>query len=230
MDDRDGDLDSQEQISRVRRSRLDAGRSYDRLSRWYDLLTGPDRRITRIGLDWLALRPEERVLDLGCGTGSALVELARITGEEAVQAFGCDLSARMLARTRDKLHLAGVSAGLIRADAARLPFVDASFDALLLSFTLELFDTPEIPFVLAEIRRILRRGGRLLAISLAKTDHPGAMERSYEWLHSHLENLADCRPIYAQKFLKEAGFQVSQSLRVSLWGLPVDILLTDQLT
>ena len=84
------------EISRVERSRSQARASYDRLSKWYDLLEGgwetPPRRV---GLEMLAPRAGERLLEIGCGTGSALAELPA-----QVRAVGLDLSAGMLAQAR----------------------------------------------------------------------------------------------------------------------------------
>lgn len=211
-------------VSRVTRSKQAAREFYDRLCRWYDLLSGPDQQMTRLGLDWLALQPDQRALDIGCGTGAAMRELAGMTGGKA-RLSGCDLSPGMLARARIKLRREGERASLICADAVRLPHGTSAFDAVLLSFTLELFDTPEIPLVLAECRRILKPGGRLVVIALAKTDQPGWMERVYEWVHSRAGNIADCRPIYALHFLEQAGFHACKQLRRSIWGLPVDIIL-----
>lgn len=216
-------------ISRAGRPRSDVSRSYDRLSPWYDLLTGLDQRLTRMALGWLALQPGERVLDIGCGTGSSLLDLSRISGR-AAGLFGCDLSTGMLTRARFKMRRAGAPLNLTRADAVRLPFIPASFDALLLSFTLELFDSPEIPCVLAESQRVLKPGGRLLLVSLAKTAAPGLMERMYEWLHAHLESVADCRPIDSRQDILQAGFTVRQSRRETIWGLPVDLLLAGKPT
>ncbi len=55
--------------------------TYDRLSRWYDLLTGAsERRFRNLGLCELDVRPGERVLEIGPGTGQALVVLAQAAG------------------------------------------------------------------------------------------------------------------------------------------------------
>jgi ubiquinone/menaquinone biosynthesis C-methylase UbiE len=214
------------QVSRVQRPKMAARKLYDPLSRWYDTLARSEQKNTRHGLELLAAQPGEGILDLGCGTGSALLILDNITGSSA-HLVGCDLSLGMLtaAQRKYKRRRSLGSIDLMCADACALPILTDSFNGLLMSFTLELFDTPIIPAVLTECIRILKPGGRLAVVALAKTKKPGLMERSYEWLHTRCEQIADCRPIYTSYYVEQAGFYIRQHHRTSMWGLPVDILL-----
>jgi len=97
-------------------------------------------------------------------------------------------------------------------------------DGVFTSFTLELFDTPEIPKVLAEIKRVLKPGGRLVVVSISKGDRQGLMVKAYEWTHKHFPNLADCRPIYARRAIEDAGFDVKTVDIDHMW-VPVEIVL-----
>jgi ubiquinone/menaquinone biosynthesis C-methylase UbiE len=99
------------------------------------------------------------VLEIGPGTGHALVALAGSVGP-AGQVIGVDLSARMLGRSRRRAVQAGETSRtrLIQADAHRLPLRAGAFDALFMSFVLELTDTPQIPALLDGCRRVLRPG------------------------------------------------------------------------
>jgi ubiquinone/menaquinone biosynthesis C-methylase UbiE len=109
-------------------------------------------------------------------------------------------------------------------DAEAMPFGAGAFDALFMSFVLELFDTPQIPVVLQECRRVLRSGGRMAVVALSKEGEDGVMRRLYEWAHQQFPRVLDCRPIYVRKVLEDAGFQVLRVVERTIWGLPVEIV------
>ncbi|MFC7046294.1 class I SAM-dependent methyltransferase [Halobacteriaceae archaeon GCM10025711] len=209
------------------RPRTAAADTYDRLSDWYGLLADPfEREYRQAAVDALTLEPGETVLDVGTGTGAALPGIAGRVGPSG-RVYGLDLSAGMCEAARRNAREAGVAdrTGVVRGDALHLPFPEDSVDAVLLSFTLELFDTPYIPDVLAEVRRVLGPDGRLAVVSLAKTPSPGVTERAYEWTHRRWPALVDCRPIYVREHLTEAGFAVEKTGRATSWGLPVDVVV-----
>ncbi len=214
-------------MRRVFRGREATKKAYDRLAPIYDLLAGSsEHRAREEALTLLSPSPGEAVLELGCGTGTALRALAgRLAGRGRL--VGLDLSPRMLAQARRKLERAGLAEHLelYQGDAVAVPLADGAFDAVFTAFTLELFDTPQIPKVLAEVHRLLRPGGRFVVVSLLATRKPGPAERVYIFAHDHLEALADCRPIFLEALLQKAGLQVTSFRRLSLWGLPVGVAL-----
>ena len=214
-------------FSRVSRSKEEARATYTRLSRWYDLVEGPfERRSRERGLALLHVREGEYVLEIGFGTGQGLVAFARAVGSSGTVG-GIDLSEGMcrVAQARlDKAHLRARVA-LTCGDATRLPYAERSFDAVYMSFTLELFDTPDLPTVLGECARVLHAGGRLGVVALALRDKATPMSRLYAWAHRRFPRLADCRPIPVRQLVEEAGLRVEAVDARSMWGLPVDIVL-----
>lgn len=198
------------------------GASYDRLSRWYDLLAGHwEEGVKRQALSLLEARPGERVLDVGCGTGREVAALASKGGS----IWGVDLSAGMLRAASARLCRLGVRdrVVLLRADALRLPVRRASFDASLLCFSLELFPDVLLRAVLGEVHRALRPEGRLCVVSLSLAGGASLMRRLYQWGHERFPALLDCRPIHAQAEVRQAGFAVWANRLTSVGGLPVEI-------
>ncbi|MFF1918042.1 methyltransferase domain-containing protein [Streptomyces sp. NPDC058239] len=115
-------------------------------------------RLTDLMIERLAPRPGQRVLDIGCGIGKPATRLLRA---HPVKVVGITISESQVDQAR-----AGAAAnGLVdratfgHADAMRMPFPDASFDA---AWALEsLFHVPDRGRALAEAARVLRPGGRL---------------------------------------------------------------------
>jgi len=201
--------------------------TYDRISHWYDLLEGIwEKRVRRLALKKLDVRPGERVLEIGCGTGHVMLELARAAGVPG-RVYGLDLSPRMLDITRKRIEDAGVetTVALVRGDAASLPLKPAILDAVFMSFVLELFDTPEIPLVLSECRRVLRRGGRICAVSLSRACRTSRMRDLYDWGHLRFPRLLDCRPIFVRRALEAERFERCDAACDSVAGLPVELVV-----
>jgi demethylmenaquinone methyltransferase/2-methoxy-6-polyprenyl-1,4-benzoquinol methylase len=186
-----------------------------------------DKKYRDWGLGKLSARPGENILEIGFGTGHCLVALAGAVGSTG-RVIGLDISDGMLAIARGRLQKEGLSdrVDLHLGDAANLDFIEAnSLDGIFMSFTLELFDNPEIPRVLEECQRVLKPAGRLAVVSMTKTNPPGFAVRMYEWFHEHMPDYADCRPIFVRQALEQSGFQIQNICVSSMWGLPVEIIL-----
>ncbi len=199
---------------------------YNKIAKVYDLLAEHSEQPMREkGLAKLAVRPNERILEIGFGTGHCLVEIARLTGEKG-KVYGIDLSEEMLKLAQQLLEREGVAdrVELTCGDALTLPYEDGSMDGIFTSFTLELFDTPEIPQVLKEWKRVLKPGGRLSVVSLSKEGRQGIVIKAYEWTHKHFPNLIDCRPIYVREAIEEVGFDIQEAETDHMW-VPVEIVL-----
>jgi demethylmenaquinone methyltransferase/2-methoxy-6-polyprenyl-1,4-benzoquinol methylase len=137
---------------------------FDGVAERYDLTNtvlsfGQDRGWRRATRAALALRPGERVLDVGAGTGVSTEEL----GRSGAFAVGADLSIGMLSAGRR----ARPDVPLLAGDALRLPFADATFDAVTISFALR--NVVDVEGALREFGRVTRPGGRLVVCEFS---HP----------------------------------------------------------
>jgi len=211
----------------VSRTKGEAKRFYDRISRYYDYLAGAfERKYAVMALERLSIGEGETVLEIGFGTGHCLKRIAESVGQTG-KVYGIDISSSMMEITKKRLEKAGLAerAELYCGDAASLPFDDNTFDAVFMSFTLELFDTPEIPEVLEQIKRVLKPGGRLGVASMSKENGESIFLRLYEWTHNKWPKYVDCRPIYVEQSLREAGYTIKSKEKVRLFRLPGEFVV-----
>jgi demethylmenaquinone methyltransferase / 2-methoxy-6-polyprenyl-1,4-benzoquinol methylase len=141
----------------------DAVRSmFDRISPVYDAMNrtmtmGLDQRWRRATVAAI-VRPGDRVLDACCGTG----DLALAALDAGARVTGLDFSERMLERARRK----SAEVDWVQGDALALPFADASFDAATVGFGVRNLD--DLERGLAELRRVLRTGGRVAILEITR--------------------------------------------------------------
>lgn len=110
----------------------------------------------QLPIEWLNIPEGGVALDVGAGPGSITTSLAHAAGQDGL-ALGIDISEPMLARA--VRSAAGPQVGFLRADAQKLPFRDATFDAAISVAVLQL--VPDPAAALAEIARVLKPGARL---------------------------------------------------------------------
>jgi arsenite methyltransferase len=155
----------------------------------------------------LAAAPGERIVDLGCGPGFYVAELLEQVGPDGHVA-GIDASPAMLALAARRCAGRG-NAGFLRSGVATLPAADESFDAALCVQVLEY--VPDVAAALAEARRVLRPGGRLVAWDIDwstvswHSREPARMQRVLQTWDEHLSHPALPRTLAAR--LREAGFE-----------------------
>jgi demethylmenaquinone methyltransferase/2-methoxy-6-polyprenyl-1,4-benzoquinol methylase len=211
----------------VLRSKEQARRFYDRISTVYDYLTRAfEQKYAAMAAECLSVKEGETVLEIGFGPGHCLKRLAEAVGRTG-KVYGVDISSGMVEVTRRRLNKAQLMdrVELYCADATNLPYGDSTFDATFMSFTLELFDTPEIPRLLEDIKRVLKPEGRIGIVSMSKKNEESLLLRLYEWTHRKWPEYVDCRPIRLEQSLRDAGYEIRKYEKFKLFGLPGEIVL-----
>lgn len=151
------------------------------------------------------IQPGDRVLDIGCGPGFLLGEVAR----EAMQVVGVDLTPAMLAEARQRLEEKGYHNVCLReASAEALPYGDDRFDVVLCRLMLHHAADPMR--VLREAYRVCRPGGRMVLCDITAAEDPAKAD-----LHNRLERLRDPSHVAHYpatqlfRMMEEAGFTVT---------------------
>ncbi|MDP2795211.1 MAG: bifunctional demethylmenaquinone methyltransferase/2-methoxy-6-polyprenyl-1,4-benzoquinol methylase UbiE [Sulfurisoma sp.] len=140
------------------------------------------------------VRAGDRVLDVAGGTGDLSAAFARRVGASG-EVWLTDINNAMLTRGRDRLLDAGVLGPVSQCDAEKLPFPSDHFDCVTVAFGLRNMTHKEA--ALAEMRRVLKPGGRLLVLEFSKVWKP--LEPAYDfysfkilpWLGSKVANDSD---------------------------------------
>jgi ubiquinone/menaquinone biosynthesis C-methylase UbiE len=203
-DDHEGPEAHPRDRGRARRGRAGSGgrhrllnttEVFDRAAATYDVAAFPF--FTPFGealVEFANLEPGARVLDVGCGTGAALLPASRI----ASRAVGIELSPAMAARAREAVPAAEVVVG----DASQLPFADGEFDVVLSSFTV--FFMPDPSAALREWARVLAPGGRIVTATWGSADPRWGWERDVR-----MEFLSELEP----EVLQEIGGSLARISR-----------------
>jgi len=183
---------------------------WDRIARVYDLQLFLEKPALRTAIALAAVGSDDRVLDVGTGTGALLRELAR-SGSRPAEVVGVDTSTRMLERAR--------SAGLPdewqieQVDARRLPFADGQFSLVLAAYLLNVLSDEDGDAVLREAQRVLAPNGRLVVVAPVEPSSPFA--RPYRWLAELLPGrlprfFDGIRLLDPEPLIRAAGFQTER--------------------
>ncbi len=147
---------------------------FDSVAGKYDLMNdlmsaGLHRLWKRFTVEQSGLRPGQRVLDVAGGTADLAIQFARRVGANG-EVVLTDINPAMLARGRDRMLDAGIAAPAVQCDAEHLPFADGHFDCVSVAFGLRNM-THKVQ-ALAEMRRVLKPGGRLLVLEFSRVWQP----------------------------------------------------------
>jgi arsenite methyltransferase len=163
----------------------------------------------------LALRSGERVLDIGVGPGFLAAEMALDVGAGG-RVCGIDPSDNMLAIARNRAGQGGAPMELQPGEANNIPYPDSSFDVVTATQVLEYVQ--DLPGALAEIRRVLRPGGRILFLDtdwdsvVWHTTDRARMLRVLDAFEAHLSD--PHLPRTLQRSLERAGFDAAATPQV----------------
>lgn len=156
------------------RTRYSLQTLYTLLSPIYDgVVPWLSSRARTMGTDWLNVTDDERVLDVGCGTGLALQSLAAATPHGWTE--GLDLTPAMVDRARRRMEECPHDRyGLRVGNATALPYSSNTFDAVFSSYVIDVLPSSTIPRCLEEMHRVLRPNGRLVLVHLSPSRRPAA--------------------------------------------------------
>ena len=190
-------------------------------ARWYDILLkfkflGQLGKLREVPLDLAALRPGERVLDVGCGTGDLALAAARRVGPHG-PVVGIDAAPEMIEVAQRKARRMGRRVQFRLEPVEALSFPAGSFDVVLSSLMMHHLPGDLKQRALGEIRRVLRPGGRIVIIDIQPTARsprpwePGWLVTRLHRRHAHTG--AAPRPAGAAltDLLREAGFTATES-------------------
>lgn len=195
-------------------------RAYDWLARTITL--GGEQRFRRRTVDLAELKSGDAVLDVGCGTGTLLIEAAKRIGPSGLL-HGVDRSPEMLAHAARKAGAEHIRANFREASSDRLPFAEASFDVVFCTLMLHHLPAPMQVATVAEMRRVLRPGGRIVIVDMQRVKKVSALFSHIGLLHLFRSRatLPDWQKI--EEVLAQLG--VNLAARRGVWGETVCALV-----
>jgi len=170
-------------------------------------LLGGDRA-RRLLIDQANLQPRHRVLEIGCGTGTLLIQIAVAAPEVSVT--GLDPDPRALDRARAKAAPLRSAIHLDQGFADALPYPEATFDRVFSCFMFHHIESvDEKRRTLGEVRRVLKPGGQLHVLDFLQP--PSSQAGALGWLHAG-HRLADNTEPRMLALIRDAGLQSPLSI------------------
>ena len=185
-------------------------RVYEKLASVYDLVFGPTLHPGRIeAIQKMKIRPGDSVLEVGVGTG---INLSMYPSSCAIT--GIDLSAPMLEKAHDRILNKGLrNCRVMEMDAAQMAFPDESFDIVYAPYLISV--VPDPVKVAQEMRRVCRRGGRIVILNHFKSKNPimSRIETAISPLTVHIGFKAD---LDLNAFLTQAHLKPISTEKVNI--------------
>ncbi len=167
-------VEEQQKVHKVAEVFHSVASKYDVMN---DLMSGGLHRLWKVfTIAQAGVRPGFKVLDIAAGTGDLTKEFARQAGKTG-EVWHTDINESMLRVGRDRLLNKGLMTPTLLCDAEKLPFPDNYFDRVSVAFGLR--NMTHKDQALAEMRRVLKPGGKLLVLEFSKV--PELLQKPYDW-------------------------------------------------
>lgn len=198
---------------------------YDKASDFYHLIMGVwEIKVNKEAIKMADLKPGEIFLDLASGTGWVFKRLL-----EKTEGIAVDFSWNMCRHCKDY-------GSVVQADALSLPFKDESFDVVFSSFLLDLLPLNKIQPAIEEMKRVVKKDGRIVAVALSKEGKGigKAARILYEIFYDYWPMIggyrASSRPIYLRNEIERSGLKIVKDklTKIPLFQFPVEICVAQK--
>lgn len=179
---------------------------YDQFSSFYDLWgIFTEGRARQRAIALADIKNGENILDVATGTGVILADAARLNPNG--WNTGIDLSEGMLGKARARLKQIPGRIEVQQGSCLDIPFPDGTFDLLLNGYMFDLMPFERMPQILAEFRRVLKPGGRMVLVNMTIGEKPGS--HFFQWLYERSPRLmGGCRGVQLAEPVTKAGFEI----------------------
>jgi ubiquinone/menaquinone biosynthesis C-methylase UbiE len=173
-------------------------------------------------LEIAAIRDGESVLEVAVGTGLAFEKILKANPSGRNE--GIDVTEAMLSRAETRAANSGITSyRLTVGDAHALDFADSEFDVLINNYMFDLLPEDDFPTVLAEFRRVLRPGGRLVLVNMTKGK--SWHNSIWEWVYRlNPAWLGGCRAVQLLPMLEEIEFANLERQYISQMTFPSEVI------
>ena len=204
-------------------SKKDVVKVYSKTALVYDLwgkLT--ETKARKRALTLAQIKDGESILEVALGTGLTFLEILK--RNPSGLNHGIDLTPAMLEKARAKAEKSGYTNYSIEVgDAYSLQFPDDHFDVLMNNYMFDLLPEDDFAVVLAEFKRVLKSGGRIVLINMTKGER--FYQRFWELIYRINPSwLGGCRGVLLTEALKQNGFQIIRRETVSQLGFPSEVI------